>query len=189
MLEPIEIKLDKDENLNLQLDEVKKRKKLYQSLWRLFTISNKSLMIINFSTILFSIFTPNSNIPLILSIFTLSFSSICDTRIYESILEKLINIYEDEIILDVDKYIRDYQKNNIDNDNNNNKDCDPIYDIQQIEKKHLTKHLGQSFTLPTALRKADWKRIVAIGVFYIVCFISIAVLCYFKSTGDLKLSF
>ena len=90
-------------------------------------------MIINFSTILFSIFNIETNILLILSIFTLSFSVVCDTRIYENILEKLIYIYEEEIIFEIKKYIRDYNQNRTEGEN-----IDVIYDIQRIEKKNKT---------------------------------------------------
>ena len=142
-------------------------------------------MIINFSTILFSIFNPKSNIPLILSIFTLSFSIICDTRIYENILEKLIAIYEEEIIFEIDKYVRNYHKRGEEEEEEKK---DAIYDIQQIEKKHLTNHLGHSFTLPSTLRSMDWKRIFAIVLIYVSCFISIALLCYYTSNEGLALS-
>ena len=166
-----------DKIIKQEMERIKKKENLYKTLWRLFTFSNKSLMIINFGTILFSIFNPQSNIPLILSIFTLSFSVICDTRIYEDILGKLIDIYEDEIGFEIDKYVRNYHKIG----RGEEKDDDPIYVIQQIEKKYLADHLGQSFTVPTTLRSIDWKRFFMIFCVYIFSFISIVVLCYYKS--------
>lgn len=178
MSDEIEIKFD-EEQIKTEKERIERKAKLYKNLWRLFSVSNKSLMIINFSIILFSIFTPESNIPLILSIYTLSFSTICDTRIYENILEKLINIYEEEIIPDIDKYIRDYYKN---------KNCnDFIFEIQKIEKNHLTDHLGSSFMLPNTLRSMDCKRILFIVFIYIFSFTIIALLCYYKSIGKLTI--
>ena len=59
-----------EEKIKTEIKRIKKKEKLYKTLWRLFTISNKSLMIINFITILFSIFNPKSNMPLTLSVFT-----------------------------------------------------------------------------------------------------------------------
>ena len=190
MPDEIDIKLcddddDDEEKIKTEIKRIKKKDELYKTLWRLFTISNKSLMIINFTTILFSIFNPKSNIPLILSIFTLSFSIICDTRIYENILEKLIAIYEEEIIFEIDKYVRNYHKREEEEEEEKK---DAIYDIQQIEKKHLTNHLGHSFTLPTTLRSMDWKRISVIVVIYVSCFIAIALLCYYTSNEGLALS-
>lgn len=182
MSDDIEIKFN-EEQIKIEKERIGKKAELYKNLWRLFSVSNKSLMIINFSIILFSIFTPQSNIPLILSIYTLSFGIICDTRIYENVLEKLINIYEEEIILEVDKYIRDYYKNNKEECNNN----DSIFEIQNIEKKHLTHHLGSSFVLPNTLRSMDCKRILFIVFIYIFSFTIIALLCYYKSTGQLSM--
>ena len=170
---------DENDKINKEMERIKTKKKIYKTLWSLFTFSNKSLMVINFSTILFSIFNPQSNIPLILSIFTLSFSVICDTRIYENILGKLIDIYEDEIGLEIDRYVRDYHKTG---KIGRREEEDPIYEIQQIEKKYLANHLGQSFTVPTTLRSIDWKRFFMIFCVYIFSFISIILLCYYKSS-------
>ena len=134
-------------------------------------------MVINFSSILFSIFLTENSIALILSMYTLSFSIVCDTRIHIPTLEKLITIYEDEIIPNINKYMRNYKKNNNDND--------AIYDLQQIEKKFLIEYMGKSFMLSNTLRGMNCKKIISIILIYIVSFIIIAILCYYKNIGKI----
>ena len=109
--------------------------------------------------------------------YTLSFSIVCDTRIHIPTLEKLITIYEDEIIPNINKYMRNYKKNNNDND--------AIYDLQQIEKKFLIEYMGKSFMLSNTLRGMNCKKIISIILIYIVSFIIIAILCYYKNIGKI----
>lgn len=163
------------DNIKKEIEYIRNKEKIFTSLCRLFTITNKTLMIINFSTILFSILITESNLSLVLSIYTLSFSILCDNRIYIPTLEKLIIIYQDEIIPQIDKRLREYYNNN----NNINEDI--IYEIQHIEKTNLTYYFGSSFMIPKKLRGIDWKKVISIFVIYVVSFICIAVLCFYKS--------
>ena len=176
----LHIKSNNSDNIQKEIERIKKKEKTFLSLCRLFSITNKTLMIINFSTILFTIFISESNISLILSIYTLSFSILCDSRIYIPTLEKLIIIYQDEIIPQCEKCLRDYDIESQDND-------DIIDQIQQIEKKNLCQYLGICFVIPKRLRSIDWRKITLVSVIYILSFISIAIICFYKSKGLLTL--
>lgn len=147
----------------------------YKTLWRLFSVCNKILMIINFITILLSIFITEGNVTLALSIFTLLFQFVCDTRRYIPTLEKLLILYQDYILVEIHKYIRNAKKNiesyNIDN---------IIDGILEIEKSHIVRYMGESFTLSNTLRGMDCKKILSVGLVYVVSFISIGFLCYYK---------
>ena len=136
-------------------------------------------MIINFSTIIYSIFITESNVSLVLSIYTLSFSILCDNRIHIPLLEKLIIIYQDDILPEINARLRKYNKK---------KDSeDIIYEIQGIEKEILNSYFGKCFVIPKSLRTVDWKKITIIFVIYILSFISIAVVTYCKSKGIISL--
>ena len=188
-----------------ELKYIQNKEKTFVKLWRLYSTLDKFFMIVNFSTILFSIFISESSLSLALSVYTLSFSMIFDTKRYIPILEKLIILYQDEIIPEINKCIRKYYKNvsfkdtttttttnnnnnndNDNNDNNNDNYSDIIYELQQIEKDCQSKYLGIYFSIPKRLRSIDWKRIFLVFSIYIISFISLSVACYFKSTGKLQ---
>ena len=182
-----------NEDIEKQVNIIKNKQKTFKTLWLLYYILDKFFLVINFSTILISIFIAESNLPLTLSIYTLSFSMIFDSKRYIPILEKLIILYSDEIIPEINKFVRKYCKikinnnNNNDNDNNNNDDdiSDVIYNLHQIEKDYLNKYLGCYFFVPKRLRSIDGKKIISVIFIYIVSFIALAVICYFKSIGKL----
>lgn len=163
-----------EEEYKIELEKIMKKLKNYKSLWRLFSMSNKILMIINFITILLSIFITEGNVTLALSIFTLSFSFVCDTRRYLPILENLLIIYQDEIIPNIKKCIRQ-------NKRYYGGETDVVDKILKIEKEYLTQYLGKSFVLSNTLRGMDWKKIVCISLVYIISFVGIGLLCYYKN--------
>ena len=157
---------DIDIDIKNELKHIQNKEKIYVKLWRLYSVLENFFIIINFSTILFSIFFSESSVSLALSIYTLSFSVVFDTKKYITTLEKLIILYQDEIIPEINKCIRKYYKaNNCDNYS------DIIYELQFIEKENLSKYLGSYFNVPKKLRSIDWKRIVLIFAIYITSFI------------------
>ena len=103
---------DIDIDIRNEMKHIKNKEKVFVKLWRLYSVFDKFFIIINFSTLLFSIFIAESSVSLALSIYTLSFSIVFDTKRYISILEKLIILYQDEIIPEVNKCIRKYYKTN-----------------------------------------------------------------------------
>ena len=167
-----------------EIANIKKKKKTFKSLWRLFSLANKMLMIINFSTLLFCILIPNSNIGLVLSIYTLSFSIICNTSSHIPTLENLVVIYEDEIIPKIDLFVRTTKDNNARGDDY---DDDSIYRAQQIEKGILSKYMGESFFLSNTLRNVDCKRILACAFIYVVMFVCIPIIYNYASSGQIQL--
>ena len=168
-----------------EMETIQKKERTFVKLWRLYSLMDKFFIIINFSTLLFSIFISESSLSLALSIYTLSFSIIFDTKKYVTTLEKLIILYQDEIIPEINKCVRKYHKNDLENNDNYS---DIIYELQQIEKDQLNKCLGSYFSVPKSLRTIDWKRISLIILFYFISFISLSVACYFKSIGKLELT-
>ena len=171
------INMQNNSDYNAELIKIIKKKKKYHSLWRMFSISNKLLMLINFISILLSIFVTEGNITLALSIFTLSFSFICDTRIYIPILNQIIIVYTDEIIPEIKKIIRDYENGII------QQNIDVVDMIIKKEKELLRYFLGASFTITNTLRGLDWKKVICIGFVYVIFFVGIALLCYYKQKG------
>ena len=125
---------------------------------------------------------PNSNIGLVLSIYTLSFSVICNTSRHIPTLEKLIIIYQDEIIPSIKKYARDVASKRIVVDNE-----DYIHEIQKLEKYNLSQFMGKGFTLVNTLRDIDHKKIFLCAFMYIILFICIPIAYYYASKGKLKL--
>ena len=185
----ININLQDYDDVEKELHRVKCRERVFVKLWHLYSTLDKFFMIVNFSTIIFSIFFTEKSLSLALSIYTLSFSLIFDTKRYVTMLDKLIILYQDEILPEINKCVRKYYKNNDnDNDNNNNSNftekddiSDIIYEIQQIEKELQSRYLGHYFTIPKRLRSINWKRIVTGFLFYIVSFILLSIACYFKT--------
>ena len=174
---------DIDIDVKKEMQHIQNKERIFVKLWRLYSVFDKFFMIMNFSTLLFSIFIAESSVSLALSIYTLSFSIVFDTKRYISTLEKLIILYQDEIIPEIKKCIRKYNKiNNCGGDDNYS---DIIYELQHIEKENLNKYLGSNFSIPKKLRSIDWKRILLIFSIYIISFVSLAVACYFKSIGKL----
>ena len=173
---------DIDVDILNEMKSIQNKEKVYVKLWRLYYLLDKFFIIINFSTLLFSIFIAESSVSLALSIYTLSFSIIFDSKKYVTTLEKLIIVYQDEIIPEISKCLRRYRKNYIEGNDNYS---DIIDEFQQVEKDHLNKYLGSYFTVPKNLRTIDWKRIGLIIFFYLISFISLSISCYFKSIGKL----
>lgn len=168
---------DIDINIKDEINYVKNKKKVFAKLSSLYYILDKFFIIINFSTLLFSIFFTESNISLALSIYTLSFSIVFDTKGYITVLDKLIILYEDEIIPEINKSVRKYYRYN-----EFNGSChDIISNLQKIEKNYLRKHFGSSFSIPKRLRSIDWIKIFLVCFFYVVSFISLSIMCYFRS--------
>ena len=166
---------DIDTDVKNEFKLIQNKEKVFIKLWRLYNVSDKFFIIINFTLLIFSIFT-ESSLSLALSIYTLSFSIVFDARKYLATLEKLIILYQDEIIPEVNKCMRKYRKNNCDN-------CsDIVYELQQIEKDILNKYLGIYFSIPKKLRSVDWKRSLLIFFIYLISFTSLAVICYLKPT-------
>lgn len=170
-------------NINNDIKEeiirIQKKEKTFNQLCLLYSILDKFFLLVNFTILLISILFTESNISLVLSIYTLSFSLLFDNKKHITTLEKLIVLYQDEIIPKINKYIRKY--------NYKKNDSDIIYQIQNIEKRNLKKHLGINFSTPKRLRSLDWKKIFLVLSCYFISFISLAVVCYLKSIGKLKL--
>ena len=163
------------DNFNAEVDKIKDKKRKYRSLLTLFSMSNKILMIINFGTLLFCIVIPNSNIGLILSIYTLSFSVICNTTSHVPNLEKLIAIYEDSIIPQVETYARKVESNDEDDDN-----TDIIEYVQNIEKYNIKDYMGKAFVLVNTLRHIQYYKIYICAITYILTFICIPIIYHYS---------
>ena len=172
---------DIDIDIEKEMQHIQDKEKIFLKQWRLYSVLDKFFIIVNFSTLLFSIFIAESSVSLALSIYTLSFSIVFDTKGNIKILEKLIILYQDEIIPEINKCVRKYYKTS-----NCDSYSDIIYELQHIEKENLSKYLGLYFSIPKNLRSIDWKRIFQILVLYIFSFVSLSVACYFKSKGQLQ---
>lgn len=172
----VNIKLEEEpEEVILSIREFQKileKVNNYRSLWRLFSVCNKILVLINFITIILSIFI-EGNLTLALSVYTLSFHFIFEPRGYIPTLEKLLNVYQDRIIIECKKYIRDAKSQ----ERSENEIIDTIL---EIERSSLIDYMGQAFTLSNTLRGMDCKRILCIALAYIISFAGIAVACYYK---------
>ena len=172
-----------DNDINEEIVLIQKKEKTFNQLFVLYSVLDKFFLLVNFTILLFSILLTESNISLVLSIYTLSFSLLFDNKKHITTLEKLIVLYQDEIIPKVNKCIRKYKCQNTE-DNNNNSDI--INQIQNIEKHCLKKHLGIHFSTPKRLRSLDWKKICLVLFCYVISFISLTAACYLKSIDKLN---
>ena len=176
-----------DNDINEEIVLIQKKEKTFNQLFVLYSVLDKFFLLVNFTILLFSILLTESNISLVLSIYTLSFSLLFDNKKHITTLEKLIVLYQDEIIPKVNKCIRKYKcQNTEDNNNNNNNNSDIINQIQNIEKHCLKKHLGIHFSTPKRLRSLDWKKICLVLFCYVISFISLTAACYLKSIDKLN---
>ena len=187
--QPVDIKkekLEKEEHskamyvnikndINEEVILIKRKEKTFNQLCLLYSTLDKFFLLVNFTILLFSILFAESNISLVLSIYTLSFSLLFDNKKHITTLEKLIVLYQDEIIPKINKCIRTCKNKN-----------DIIYKIQSIEKRNLKKHLGINFSTPKRLRSLDWKKICLVLSCYIISLVSLTVISYLKSINKLN---
>ena len=163
-------------DIEKEIKLIENKEKVFRKLCLLYYILDRFFLVVNFSVLIFSILISESNISLVLSIYTLSFSIVFDNKKYITILENLIVLYQDEIIPKIKRYIRiHYESSN----------RDIISQIQFIERRNLKKYLGINFSTPKRLRSLDWKKIILIFSCYIISFISLACICYLKSIEKL----
>ena len=168
------------DNFKTEINKIKTKKQNYRRLYTLFTITNKLLMIINFSTLLFCILIPNTNIGLILSIYTLSFSVICNASSYIPTLEKLEAIYDDGIIPQIEAFERKVENNPIEISNDDTA-VDVIEHIQNIEKENIKDYMGKAFILVNTLRHVDYTKISICGITYLIMFVCIPIIYHYSS--------
>ena len=64
------------EDLNNHVEEIKKKKKKFESLWKLYSLVDKTFIIIQFATLLYAIMMSEPIIGVILSLYSLSFGQI-----------------------------------------------------------------------------------------------------------------
>ena len=162
-------------DINEEVILIKRKEKTFNQLCLLYSTLDKFFLLVNFTILLFSILFAESNISLVLSIYTLSFSLLFDNKKHITTLEKLIVLYQDEIIPKINKCIRTCKNKN-----------DIIYKIQSIEKRNLKKHLGINFSTPKRLRSLDWKKICLVLSCYIISLVSLTVISYLKSINKLN---
>lgn len=178
----IEIKLVED--LEDQLEQIKKRMKNFNNLWTLYSFVDKLLIIIQFATLLYSILlislASENMIGIILSLYTLSVSTVVDKlKPYLVILENLVSVYEDFIIPDIDNYKRGISANLCYNTDSVIKLEAAAAECYNIEQRHIKIQMGEKFVLPTTLKSMNCRKIIGCGVSYLVCFILIPVVYFY----------
>ena len=142
----------------------------YTKLWRIYSRLDKVLHIINFGILLYSICIPDNKISLILSLFTISYSSIFNNNVNLMRLDKIVSVYKDEILPKLTTRLHEFNVKYI------SKTMDPdaciicMKDIQKIEKDTLTRYLGQNYVISNNLRKLDFTKIIMCFGVYLVCF-------------------
>lgn len=163
------------EDLENQVETIKKKRKNYKRLWTLYSYVDKLSVIMQFSTHFYSIILSMHNdsiIGIILSLYTLSFGTVIDQlKKYMYILENLIPIYDDLIIPDVDDYIRKVSADRP-------IVVEAVKKCQDIERNHLIKELGERFVLPVTLNSMNCRKIFGCILGYILCFVLIPVIYY-----------
>lgn len=176
----IEIALAED--LNEQVENIKKKRKNFKRLWTLYSYVDKLAVIMQFATLFYSIILSTHNdsiIGIILSLYTLSFGTVIDQlKTYLYILENLIPIYDDLIIPDIDDYIRKLSPIILCYKLTRSTMVAAAKKCQDIERDHLTKELGTRFVLPVTLNSINCKKIIGCIVGYVLCFILIPVIYY-----------
>ena len=142
----------------------------YTKLWRIYSRLDKVLHIINFGILLYSICIPDNKISLILSLFTISYSSIFNNNVNLMRLDKIVSVYKDEILPKLKTHLHEFNVRYI------SKTIDPdaciicMKDIQKIEKDTLRRYLGENYVISNNLRKLDFTKIIMCFGVYLVCF-------------------
>ena len=160
------------ENLLYEIEKIFNRKTKYHSIWALLSIVDKIMLILNFGTLLYCVLIPEGFIGLILSVYTLSVSVSFNYARYLDVLEKLLQVYQDHILLEVN----DYQRYLLQiGENDQLSYLDKIRHVQKIENDNILKFMGVNFVLPHSLRVLSLKKVVACFIAYVVVFICIPV--------------
>ena len=157
-------------DLKRHADSFSQKSSKFKKIWSIYSITDKVLCIVQFGTILYSILFPEQNIGLILSMYTLSFSFLVShmpKNMYT--LEKIIPIYEEYIIPDINQHIRTHTIPQPQNINQIVNECN------KIENDHLKRGMGEGFILSNTLRSVNCKKIVSCIIVYVVFFILIPV--------------
>ena len=159
-------------DLMLEVGKINQKKTNLKTLWSLYTFADKALVIIQFGTLLFSVVSIPGNIGLILSMYTLSFSSICQLQTHLITLNKLIPIYEEHILPKIQNYVRQYSRQY--SFNNKREDLlNAFQECQNIERGYIKAEMGQNFVLSNTLRSRGYKKIVSCTIVYLIIFIAI----------------
>ena len=156
------------QDLLLEVDKIQQKKTNLKTLWSLYTFADKALIIIQFGTLLFSVVSIPGNIGLILSMYTLSFSSICQLQTHLITLNKLIPIYEEHIIPKIQNCVRRYSF-----DDERDVLLNAFQECQNIESGYIKDEMGQNFVLSNTLRSRGYKKIVSCTLVYLIIFIAI----------------
>lgn len=171
----IKVEIDKTLMSDFQREvfAIRNKEKRYNLLWKYFSSIDKVFSIINFGTLLYSVIFSNSRIGLILSIYTLSFSMVCNNGNHLSTLEKLVHVYQDHIIPRIEELFRNMLKNR--------EFCYDVQAIKTIETEMLNTYMGKDFILSNTLRDMNYKKVCVIIVAYIIMFICIPVIYHYAA--------
>lgn len=152
----------------------------YYSMWLLYSILDRVLLIANFGTLLVCIIVKVETLGLILSFSTLAVGVIFDSKEYVILLGKLLNVYKDHIVPKVNDYRLSVLVN--DKDEATMKEVlNQVRFVQRLERYYLTKYMGYTFTLPNSLRTIACRKIIICSIVYISIFICIPVVYHFRS--------
>lgn len=167
------------EDLEKCVEEIKKKQKKFESLWKLYSLVDKAFIIIQFATLLYAIMMSEPIIGVILSLYSLSFGNVISrVQKHLNILERIIPVYERSIIPQVDNYIRDKIVQVESDDSNIYNLKNAANECHEIEQKNLEKGMGEGFNLPASLKSINCRKIAGIIVLYVFCFVLIPVIYY-----------
>ena len=164
-------------NLDREIQAIFDRKEHYYNMWLIYSLIDKVLLIINFGTLLICVIIKADTLGLILSFFTLSIGVLIESKEYAILLEKLLNVYTDEIL----PKITDYRRSLI------VKEQEVLMTtvlkhmryVQNVEKDNIEKFMGYGFTLPNSLRTVACRKVIVCFVAYVTTFICIPVLYHY----------
>lgn len=161
-------------SLVYEIKKIYDRKEHYYSMWLIYSIIDKVLLIVNFGTLLICVIVKVDKLGLILSFFTLSVGVLIDSKEYVLLLGKLLDVYTDIIL----PKVMDYKMAVMVNDQGvlMADVLDQMRHVQQIEKDSIEKFMGYGFTLPNSLRNLACRKIMVCSLAYITTFICIPVL-------------
>ena len=173
------------------------------NLGRIYSATGKCMNVINVASLFYSIMFPEQNYGLIFSIISFSLQSMFNLNGKSEILERLISMYRNKIIPEIEKNIRIQISNTVEfikksNHNTNNKSPDskslpPFFNtspsllssspstdyIQQCQKindiinKNYAVCMGEGFTLPISLEYTNYRSIIFCISLYLTAFVAV----------------
>lgn len=180
--------MEQIDNLLLE-DYIQTIQRIYENYRRFTVISRiysgtiKLMMIMNVGSLFYSIIYPEQHYSLILSLVSFSLSSMFDVNSRYDTLNKLVSLYSNHIIPDIERYIYEHIGKNIRSMKDYTNEIPPSTDylekkreVEDLVSYNYRRFMGEDFTVPMSLRYVNFWGISVCIILYISIFIVVPLL-------------